>query len=123
MEANYNEMTKNYSNSVIKYKIIKEDYDNLALNNSKLLEQIKIMNDQYNIIVEESNLRLRTIQRCKEVDRNLMDTAFNCFILNLNEDLKMPIKDDKLNSNSNMNLSYFNCEPIPTYLKFLNNSY
>jgi predicted nuclease with TOPRIM domain len=121
MEACYNQMSNNFSNSVKKYKMIKDEYDNLTIDNTKLLKQIKIMNNEYNLLAMESNQRQNTILRFKEIDRCLVNTSLNTLVLNNNEHRKMSNREDQ--PISIKNIPYITCEPIPSFLKFLNKAY
>lgn len=121
MELNYNEMVKNFVNTVKKYKTIKDDYDLISIDNTKLLQQIKMINNEYGRITIELDERQMMIDRFKEIDKCIVDLSLNTMVLNTNEHKRSNNKDDKVNSSRSV--PYISCEPIPSFLKFLNKTY
>jgi hypothetical protein len=120
MESNYQEICKSFYNTVKKYKFIKQDYDVVNDNNIKLLQQIHLMNNEMNILLNEVNEKQSTIERFKEIDKCLVDSTISTMVLNTNEQRKS-IKEEQCKSNRNV--PYVVCEPIPSFLKFINKTY
>lgn len=123
MEVSYNEMSKNFMNTVKKYKILKEDNDNLNQDNTKLLQQLKLMNNELQILAMELNEKQLTLDRFKEIDRCLVDSTLNTIVLNTNEHRRSTSGKEDKGSNPNRNVPYITCEPIPSFLKFINKAY
>ena len=119
LEFNYNEMSKCFNNTVRKYKLLKEDYENSTSNNTKLLQQIHLMNKDFNIIANELNARQLTIDRFKEIDKCLVDSTINTLVLNTHEHRPR----DDLSGSINKTVPYVMCEPVPSFLKFINKAY
>lgn len=116
MENSYNEILKNFENLVMKYKIIKEEKNKVDDHNIILLDQIGNLNNEYNNIIAELNDCHVTIERFKEIDKCILDSAINSLFLNSNEKKKVIEKDNnKIVSNP-----YILCEPVPTFVKFIN---
>lgn len=116
MENSYNEILKNFENLIMKYKIIKEEKNKVDDHNIILLDQIGNLNNEYNNIIAELNDCHVTIERFKEIDKCILDSAINSLFLNSNEKKKVIEKDNnKIVSNP-----YILCEPVPTFVKFIN---
>ena len=116
MENSYNEILKNFDNLIMKYKIIKEEKNKVDDHNIILLDQIGNLNNEYNNIIAELNDCHVTIERFKEIDKCILDSAINSLFLNSNEKKKVIEKDNnKIVSNP-----YILCEPVPTFVKFIN---
>lgn len=117
MENSYNEILKNFDNLVMKYKIIKEEKNKVDDHNVILLDQIGNLNNEYNNILAELNDCHVTIERFKEIDKCILDSSINTLFLNSNEKKKIIVKDD---NNRVVNNPYILCEPVPTFVKFIN---
>lgn len=116
LEISYNEILKNFDNLVMKYKIIREEKNKVDDHNIILLDQIGNLNNEYNNIIAELNDCHVTIERFKEIDKCILDSAINSLFLNSNEKKKIIEKDNnKIISNP-----YILCEPVPTFVKFIN---
>jgi len=116
IENYYNEILKNFENLIMKYKIIKEEKNKVDDHNIILLDQIGNLNNEYNNIIAELNDCHITIERFKEIDKCILDSAINSLFLNSNEKKKVIEKDNnKIVSNP-----YILCEPVPTFVKFIN---
>jgi hypothetical protein len=120
MESNYQEICKSFYNTVKKYKFIKQDYDLINDNNIKLLQQIHLMNNEISLLLNEVNEKQCTIERFKEIDKCLVDSTMSSMILNTNEQRKS-IKEEP--GKLNRNVPYVVCEPLPSFLKFINKAY
>merc|ERR1711957_491048 len=103
-------------NLIMKYKIINEEKNKVDDHNIILLDQIGNLNNEYNNIIAELNDCHVTIERFKEIDKCILDSAINSLFLNSNEKKKVIEKDNnKIVSNP-----YILCEPVPTFVKFIN---
>ena len=116
MENSYNDILKNFENLIIKYKIIKEEKNKVDDHNIILLDQIGNLNNEYNNIISELNDCHVTIERFKEIDKCILDSAINSLFLNSNEKKKIIEKDN----NKIVCNPYILCEPVPTFVKFIN---
>jgi len=117
MESSYNELLRNFENLVMKYKILKEEKNKVDDHNIILLDQIGNLNNEYNNILAELNDCHITIERFKEIDKCILDSAINSLFLNSNEKKKIIVKED---NNKIVNNPYILCEPVPTFVKFIN---
>jgi hypothetical protein len=117
MEAMYNDLSNNFESMVAKYKILKEENFKIDSHNIILLDQIAFLNKEYNMNLSELNDCYVTIERFKEIDKCILDSAINTLFLNFNG--KKKIKGMQEN-NINNNHSYILCEPVPTFVKFIN---
>lgn len=118
IENSYYELIKNFDNLVMKYKLIKEEKNKVDDHNIILLDQIGSLTNEYNNILAELNDCNVTIERFKEIDKCILDSAINSLFLNSNEKKKIIVKDD--NNNKIVNNPYILCEPVPTFVKFIN---
>ena len=116
MENSYIEILKNFENLVMKYKMIKEEKNKVDDHNIILLDQIGNLNNEYNNIIAELNDCHVTIERFKEIDKCILDSAINSLFLNSNEKKKVVEKDN----NKIVTNPYILCEPVPTFVKFIN---
>jgi hypothetical protein len=131
MEINYNEMVKNFGLLVNKYKIIKEDRDNLEESNNLFLDQMKVIKMEKDKMQGEYSYHVTQKERHKEIDRCLVDTLINSYILNSTDkkDSSAGVAGN-VNSNTINNLNvqsiknsgpkYITCEPVPTFVRFIN---
>jgi len=117
MENSYNDILKNFENLVIKYKLLKEEKNKVDDHNIILLDQIGNLNNEYNNIFAELNDCHFTIERFKEIDKCILDSAINSLFLNANEKKKIIVKDE---NNKIVNNPYILCEPVPSFVKFIN---
>lgn len=117
MENSYYEIAKNFESLVMKYKIIKEEKNKVDDHNIILLDQIGNLNNEYNNILSELNDCHVTIERFKEIDKCILDSAINSLFLNSNEKKKLIVIGD---NNKIVNNPYILCEPVPTFVKFIN---
>ncbi len=120
LEINYNEICKSFNNTIKKYKFLKQDYDELSDNNIKLVQQIHLMNNEINLLASEVNEAQCTIERFKEIDKCLVDSTISNMVLNTNEH-RRSTKEEVANGIKNG--PYIICEPIPSFLKFINKTY
>jgi predicted nuclease with TOPRIM domain len=122
IENSYNEILKNFNMISYKYKLVKEENKKVEENNITLLEQLSILNDEYNKLFNDYSEANITIERFKEIDKCLVDSTINCLFLNTN--LKKPAANLYANNNNkeegNSMISYLLCEPVPTFVKFIN---
>ena len=118
LENLYNDLSKDFNNLILKYKCAKEEKNKVDEYNILLLEQIGTVNNEYNNIVGELNDCHITIERFKEIDKCILDTAINSLFLNTNEK-KINKKEDN-NNYKIINNPYVLCEPVPTFVKFIN---
>lgn len=114
IEFSYQELLKNFSLLVSKYKNLKEEKLKIDENNITLLNQISTLNEEYNNLYNELNESNITIERFKEIDKCLVDSTINSFFLNSNEK-KLNTKEE-----NNKFIPYVLCEPVPTFVKFIN---
>ncbi len=126
MENSYIEILNNFNMLASKYKLVKEENTKLQENTITLLDQISTLNEEYNNIYNEYNEANITIERFKEIDKCLVDSTINSLFLNTNEK-RQPAPANTNNNNHNdykkdskMNVSYLLCEPLPTFVKFIN---
>ena len=117
IENSYNEILRNFEDLVMKYKIIKEEKNKVDDHNIILLDQIGNLNNEYNNILAELNDSHVTIERFKEIDKCILDSSINSLFLNSNEKKKTIVKDE---NNKIVNNPYILCEPVPTFVKFIN---
>jgi hypothetical protein len=117
MESNYNEMVKNFGLLVNKYKTVKEDRDNLEQSHSRLVNEIGGFKNEKERLRDEYSYHITQIERYKEIDKCLVDTIVNSFILNTGEkrDSSMVASNPKT-----MGAKYITCEPVPTFVRFIN---
>jgi predicted nuclease with TOPRIM domain len=116
MEISYNDILKNFENLIIKYKMIKEEKNKVDDHNIILIDQIGNLNNEYNNIIAELNDCHVTIERFKEIDKCILDSAINSLFLNSNEKKKIIEKDN----NKIVCNPYILCEPVPSFVKFIN---
>ena len=119
MEATHNEICKSFNNTIKKYKLIKQDYDEVNSSNVKLLQEIHLMRSEINMLSLELNERQGVIERFKEIDKCLVDSSLGTMVLNTNDHKKISREE----SSNIKNVPYIICEPIPSFLKFLNKAY
>jgi len=117
IENSYQDITKNFESLVMKYKILKEEKNKVDDHNIILLDQIGNLNKEYNDISAELNDCHVTIERFKEIDKCILDSAINSLFLNSNEKKKLIVKGD---NNKLVNNPYILCEPVPSFVKFIN---
>jgi chromosome segregation ATPase len=117
MEGNYNEMVKNFGLLVDKYKIIKEDKDNLEESRNKITSEMNSIKNEKDRMQNEYNHYITQIERYKEIDKCLVDTIVNSFILNTGEKKEMTMVG---NNPKNTGAKYITCEPVPTFVRFIN---
>jgi len=116
MENCYYEIAKSFESLVMKYKILKEEKTKVDDHNIILLHQVENLNNEYNNIYAELDDCHITIERFKEIDRCLLDSAINSLFLNSNEKKKIiTVGDNKI-----LNIPYILCEPVPSFVKFIN---
>lgn len=126
MENSYNEILKNFNLLSSKYKIVKEENKKLEENNITLLDQISSLNEEYNNLYNEYNEANITIERFKEIDKCLVDSTINSLFLNTNEKRQVNTNNNSGAGNNNKEnepnktVSYVLCEPVPTFVKFIN---
>lgn len=127
LENSYNEIIKNFNWLSSKYKLVKEENKKLEENNITLLDQLSILNEEYNKLCNEFSEANITIERFKEIDKCLVDSTINSLFLNTNE--KRPVAVNSNNNSGagnnnreevNKTVSYVLCEPVPTFVKFIN---
>lgn len=119
MESSYSEINANFVNLVAKYKILKEEKNKVDDHNIILLDQIGNMNSEYNNILFDINDCHVTIERFKEIDKSILNSVINSFFLYSYEKKKLSAKESQQANNNNSN-SYILCEPVPTFVKFIN---
>lgn len=119
IENSYYEIAKNFESLVMKYKILKEEKNKVDDHNIILLDQIGNLNNEYNNILTELNDCHVTIERFKEIDKCILDSAINSLFLNSNEK-KILLNKNENNNNKTVNNPYILCEPVPTFVKFIN---
>jgi len=127
MENSYNEILKNFYLLASKYKIIKEENVKVIENNITLIDQISTLNNEYNNLYNEFNEANTTIDRFKEIDKCLVDSTINSLFLNINQKRQPLAANNEAGSNNhnkkdeaNNHVSYVLCEPVPTFVKFIN---
>jgi hypothetical protein len=123
MENAYHEILKNFNFLTAKYKVIKEEKDKTEEQNETLIEQITGLTEEYNRICSELSEANVTIERFKEIDKCLVDATINTLFLNTNEKRPLNNKNDDNNNNDNNNKKfsgYVLCEPVPSFIKFIN---
>lgn len=109
-EIHYQEMTKNFNNLVVKYKMLKDDKLKMEDSSLKLLTRYSQLEKQHDETIQELYSRYDEIKRYKEVDKCLVDFTLNSFMLKVDR-----------HSTSNMADPGIKCEPIPSFAKFLAN--
>jgi len=122
MENSYSEIIANFISMVVKYKVVKEEKNKVDDHNIILLDQISNMNSEYNNILFELNDCHVTIDRFKEVDKCILNSVINSFFMYSNEKKKISATREaapQQENNSNNN-TYILCEPVPTFVKFIN---
>jgi len=132
IENSYMEILKSFNSLTSKYKLVKEENLKLQENNIILLDQIGTLNNEFDILYNEFNEANVTIERFKEIDKCLVDSTINSLFLNTNDKKQQPLTDNniennninndynKKNEDSNKNISYLLCEPVPSFIKFIN---
>lgn len=129
MENSYNEILQNFDLLASKYKLVKEENVKLQENNITLVDQISALNEDFNNLFGEFNEANITIQRFKEIDKCLVDSTISSLFLNTNEKKQLAADSGVINSKNiqnndkedkNRNFSYVLCEPVPTFVKFIN---
>jgi cell division septum initiation protein DivIVA len=110
-EIHYNEMSKNFNNLVVKYKLLHEEKLKLEDNRMKILNSYSQLEKQQDLTIRELYSRYEEIKRYKEIDKCLVDFTLNSFML------KIDPRDNKINSGDHG----IKCEPLPTFAKFLAN--
>lgn len=131
IENAYNQILKNFNLLTAKYKAIKEEKTKLEDCNVTLIDQIAGLTEEYNRICNELSEANITIERFKEIDNCLVDSTINSLFLNTNEkrtsnaNSNNPNSDNKNGENrankvNNTSSSYILCEPVPSFIKFIN---
>ena len=130
MENAYNEILKNFDFMAAKYKIIKQEKEKFEECNLTLIDQISCLTEEYNRLYRELAEANVTIERFKEIDKCLVDSTINSLFLNTNE--KRPLNKNADNSDNSrksnkdnesdgkMFCNYVLCEPVPSFIKFIN---
>ncbi len=113
-ESHYSEMSKNFNNLVIKYKMLKEDKIRIEDSSLKILNRYSQLEKQHDDTIKELYSRYEEIKRFKDIDRCLVDYTLNSFML------KIDPRDSNKNTQG-MNDPGIKCEPLPTFAKFLVN--
>jgi predicted nuclease with TOPRIM domain len=113
LEMQFYDMTKNFTNLVVKYKFLKEEKEAFEEINTKLLGEINNLRRENASMINDLNESYSYIERYKEIDRCLMESNLNSYILNLND------KKRDQSGNISQSNSYINCEPIPTFISFI----
>jgi hypothetical protein len=112
----YNEMSKNFNNLVIKYKMLKDEKAKIEDTNAKLLSSYSHLEKKYEVTMNELYLGYDEIKRFKEIDKCLVDYTLNSFMLKADQ------KDlGKRGANNILDPPGIKCEPLPTFAKFLAN--
>jgi len=135
IENSYNEMQKSFNLLASKYKIIKEENEKVEQCNISLIDQIAGLSGDYEKICNQLNEANFNIERFKEIDKCLVDSAISSLFLNTNEKkvLDANAKANKTNIDSDVrsnvisvnsaivnNANYILCEPVPSFIKFIN---
>ncbi len=124
MENSYNEICKNFNLLTSKYQLVKEDNKKLEENNITLLDQISSINEEYKHLYKEFNEANITIERFKEIDKCLVDSTINSLFLNSSRKKQFNCNNStsSLSNKDEVNkmVSYVLCEPVPTFVKFIN---
>lgn len=130
MENAHNEILYSFNLLTKKYKIVKEEKEKFEQCNITLIDQIASLTEEYEKVCNELSEANVTIDRFKEIDKCLVDSAINSLFLNtnekksnkVNEENKPNIESDKNAkiSDNNKNIGYVLCEPVPSFIKFIN---
>jgi hypothetical protein len=115
MESNFLEMSKSFNQLVLKYKILKDERDDFEKANNSLKEEIEALTSSREDLMIELKYKDNFIERFKELNRCLIDAGINGANLNTYEH-----KRDSTTSQSRSSSPYIVCEPLPSFLKFIN---
>jgi hypothetical protein len=113
-EVHYSEMSKNFNNLVVKYKIMKEEKNKIEDSSLKLLSRYSQLEKQYEETIRELYSKYDEIKRFEEIDKCLLEYTLNSFML------KVETKDGHNKPSLNNPIEPgIKCEPLPTFAKFL----
>jgi chromosome segregation ATPase len=116
METNYFEMSNNFNQLVLKYKLLKDEKDELETANSNLKEEMDVLSNSNEELEVKSKYKNNFIERFKELNRCLIDAGINSAYLNTYEHKR----ESNASQQNKSSTPYIVCEPLPSFLKFIN---
>lgn len=121
MESFINEMTLGFNNMVLKYKILKNDYENMERELSDMTTKYELSNKEATNLMAINEVNSTKLAKTTEIEKCLLETTMNVFLLNTNHHRKSITKESiEVNPTSiNKQPPYILCEPIPSFVKFI----
>lgn len=112
LEMHYNEMTKNFSLIVQKYKLLSEEKIRSEESKQQIENRYVQLEQQFEETYKQYANKCDEMRRHKEIDKCLINYTLNSFMIldATREDNKKPNSSDP---------SGIKCEPIPSFAKFL----
>ena len=101
----------NYNNI---YKVIQDDKSKLEYIKENLEQEVIKLKNSRDDLYQQIKIKDNLIERFKEINRCLIESSLNSCILNTNEHKK----DSNLSQYKGA--PYITCEPLPSFLKFIN---